>query len=67
MEWREYVPRGSEDKHTKYGNVYYHCRLYCIRLRCPEFVHSQLDVSHVLDNLLKSHKDHLNSEFGLQL
>lgn len=49
-EWREYVPRGSEDKHTKYGNVYYHCRLYCICLCCPEFLHSQLDVSHVLEN-----------------
>ena len=36
-----------EDKQTKYGNVYYQCKIHC---RCPNFDSNQLDVSNVLNS-----------------
>jgi hypothetical protein len=64
-EWREFKPKGSTEKQVKYGNVYYHCKVNCIRLRCQTFDPTQLDTSGIIEKLDDGHKHLLYVEFGL--
>ena len=42
-EWQKFIdPCG--DQQSRYGNVYYHCNVPCIRSRCPEFEPAQLEI-----------------------
>ena len=43
QEWQEFAgPSG--DPQTRYGNVYYHCNIPCIRARWPQFSSSMLHI-----------------------
>jgi hypothetical protein len=60
QEWQEFTgPSG--DPQTRYGNVYYHCNIPCIRARWPQFSSSMLQIPPtMLVQLLPSHTQYLS-------
>ena len=61
-EWREYFPPGSSTSSSRYGNVYYHCNLPCIRAKCPFFEPSMLQIpAQIAAQLLPIHTEYLST------
>lgn len=60
QEWQEFTgPSGKPQ--TRYGNVYYHCNIPCIRARCTDFESSMLQIPpSVLVQLLPVHTHYLS-------
>ena len=60
QEWQQFSgPSG--DPQTRYGNVYYHCNIPCIRARWPQFNSSMLHIPPtILVQLLPSHTQYLS-------
>ena len=65
QEWREFLPKGAQTPQRKFCNAYYHCSPQCIRLRNPNFLPNELDITAVEDKLQPEHKSHLENCFGL--
>ena len=66
QEWREFLPKGAQTPKRQFSNVYYHCLPQCIRLRNPDFLPNELDITAVEDELQPEHKSHLVNCFGLK-
>ena len=60
-EWQEYLgPLGTPQ--TRYGNVYYHCNIPCIRSRNPDFEPTMLSVHpSITMQLMPVHTEYLSS------
>ena len=58
QEWQKF---GSlDDPQTRYGNVYYHCNIPCIKVHCPDFEPSMLQMpASLLVQLLPTHTQYL--------
>ena len=64
-EWQQFIDSCGTQQ-NRFGNVYYHCHIPCIRSRCPEFEPSQLEVScRIAMQLLPVHTEFLVSPFFL--
>ena len=60
QEWQQFTAP-SGDPQTRYGNVYYHCNIPCIRARWPQFNSSMLLIPPtMLVQLLPSHTQYLS-------
>jgi hypothetical protein len=61
-EWQEFLgPLGTPQ--TRYGNVYYHCNIPCIRSRNPEFEPAMLCVHPIIAmQLMPVHTEYLASQ-----
>lgn len=58
-EWQQFID-SCGNQQNRFGNVYYHCNIPCIRSRCPEFEPSQLEVSsRIAMQLLPMHTEYL--------
>ena len=67
-EWRQFTPQNTAIPQSKFGNVYYHCRMECIWMRCPNFIPNDLHIPpEVVENLMPAHKELLQSMFGLSV
>ena len=60
-EWQEYLgPLGTPQ--TRYGNVYYHCNIPCVRSRNPDFEPTMLSVHpSITMQLMPIHTEYLSS------
>ena len=67
QEWREFTPAGCETAQSKFSNVYYHCKLQCVWLRCTNFVPAHVDTTEIKDQLTDTHKQYLAAQFGIFL
>ena len=68
QDWREFFFPNTGNMQSKYGNVYYHCKLECVWMRCSFFIPSDPQVPpETADRLTPVHKAHLFTQFGLQL
>ena len=68
LEWREFIPQGSQTTRSKWGNAYYHCHPSCVLSRWPMFTSSLLNIDlSVAQRLLPLHKSYLCRHFGLSL
>ena len=64
-EWRTFTPQGLSQQ-TRFGNVYYHCSVPCVRAVWPSFIpHSVIVPLEVKTHLQQEHIDWLCSNFGV--
>lgn len=65
-EWRQFTLPNTATPQSKFGNIYYHCRMECVWMRCPNFTLSDLQVPpEMTEKLSSAHKELLLSTFGL--
>ena len=66
QDWRDYIAPNTGISQAKYGNVYYHCRPECVKLRHANFLPSTLLVPQdIVEKLSSVHKNYLCATFGL--
>ena len=64
-EWRTFTPQGSSQQ-SRFGNVYYHCSVPCVRAVWPSFIpHSVVVPFEVKTRLQPQHIDWLFANFGV--
>lgn len=65
-EWRNFISPVSHLPDSRFGNAYYHASPLCIMSRWPAFTPSSLVIPPAVYNqLLPSHKTHVQSLFGV--
>ena len=65
-EWRTFTPQGSSRQHSRFGNVYYHCSVPCVRVVWPSFIPDLVVVPlEIKAHLQQEHKDYLFVNFGV--
>ena len=65
-EWRTFVSPGSSTSQSRFGNVYYHCNIHCVRTVWPHFLPSSVVIpSSVSLRLLAEHHSFLYTTFGI--
>ena len=67
-EWRSFTPHGSSTPQTRFGIVYYHCSISCVRSVWPSFLPNSVVVpEYIWPRLLLHHKNMLRTTFGIVL
>ena len=62
------APPGSSEKQSRFGNVYYHCNVSCVKAVWPTFIPSSVVVPiEMQSKLLPEHNHFMYVTFGLSL
>ena len=65
QEWHEFFPPGSSCAQMRFGNVYYHCNVPCIKARHPNFHPDMLIIQAIIAaQLLPVHSEYLSAHMG---
>ena len=65
-EWRTFISPGSYTPQSRFGNVYYHCNIHCVKVVWPHFLPScVVTPSSVSIRLLPEHHHFLYVNFGI--